>query len=215
MRTFTNENQLRLGSLGTYLLKSLHENIGTLPLTGRASINKVGASNAMSRTNMARNRGKTVSVNTVINHLNTPGPQLTGSDSDAVVNRNHSLSPPHCERLHKLHSLSHRRADPGRNRGVTPHIRGIPHVRDTSQRSYRTHHHAGSRRGFYQQHRRLFSRQQTPKQGQVKRHIGHIAAQVAGLIAQHWPTANAYALGIFRFRAISWGLAGKYPHRNV
>ena len=164
---------------------------------------------------MARNRGETVSVNTVINHLNTPGPQLAGSDSDAVVNRNHSLSPPHRERLHQLYSLSHRRADPGRNRGVTPHVRGIPHVRDTSQRSYRTHHHAGSRRGFYQQHRRLFSRQQTPKQGQVKRHIGHIAAQVAGLIAQHRPAANAYTLGIFRFRAISWGLAGKYPHRNV
>ena len=50
MRTFTNENQLRLGDLGTYLFKSLNENIGPLPLTGRASINKVGASNAMSRT---------------------------------------------------------------------------------------------------------------------------------------------------------------------
>ena len=215
MRTFTNENQLRLGVLGTNLFESLHENVGTLPLTGSAGINKVGASNAMGGANMTRNRGETVSVNTVINHLNTPGPQLTGSDSDAVVNRNHSLSPPHRERLHQLHSLSHRRADPGRNRGVTPHIRGVPHVRDTSQSSYRTHHHAGSRRGFYQQNCRLLSRQQTPKQGQVKRHIGHIAAQVAGLIAQHRPAANAYTLGIFRFRAISWGLTGKYPHRNV
>ena len=188
-------DELCIRELLTNEPEGVHEDPGPLPLRGGSRIDEESAGRqavtlVLLTGETGSDGGEEARVDAVLDQHRVPCAEFGRAFAHLLRNCQNRARAAEGEALDAPKHLCHERRLVHCGHGVGPDVGCVVGVGDAAQPAHQADHRTRGGRRFGDHEIRALHREQTPHQGDVKGHVGEIAAHDAGRVASHRPARN-------------------------